>query len=280
MVSSGAPAWLWGKVRTMMSFGKMLATARPLEDGFALEVGADWLQGRTAYGGLSSALALEAARRALPVDLAAGLPLCSAQFSMIAPLSGPIEARARVVRQGRNAVWITSELWGEKGLGFIATCVFMHRRESVLDMAGYALPAHLIALDEAAPFTTKALPAFMQMHFDVRFALGREHVEAADLCWWVRLRDREGISAEVEAVLVGDALPTAVLPHLPKGTPISSMQWHVNMLSGEARPEDGWWLIRSTSRQSGSGLASEDILQWGANGTPAIAGLQSVAVFG
>ena len=34
----------------------ILAAATPVEGGFRAEIPADWLQGRTAYGGLSSAL--------------------------------------------------------------------------------------------------------------------------------------------------------------------------------------------------------------------------------
>ncbi|MCJ1960588.1 thioesterase family protein [Novosphingobium mangrovi (ex Hu et al. 2023)] len=259
----------------MPALVEMLSGAEALEDGFALAITPDWQQGRTAYGGLTSALAVEAARRVLPEPL----PLRSAQFSMIAPLVGRIEARAKIVRAGRNAVWVTAELVGEKGTGFLANCVFMHPRESVLALGGYALPDGLVPLEDAPVFETKVLPAFMQMHFDVRVAVPADRLQEADLCWWVRVRERDGLDADVEAVLLGDALPPAVLPHLPPRTPVSSMQWHVNMLNTAARPRDGWWLIRSTSRQSGHGLASEDILQWGEGGTPAVTGMQSVAVF-
>jgi len=77
-----------------------------LEGGFRAEVPASWHQGRTAYGGLSSALALIAAQRAggaMP-------PLRSAQVSMIAPLFGTIEVRASVQRRGRNATWVSAEI--------------------------------------------------------------------------------------------------------------------------------------------------------------------------
>ncbi|MCJ2183041.1 thioesterase family protein [Novosphingobium sp. 1949] len=233
-----------------------------------------WLQGRTAYGGFTSALALELARRALPEPM----PLASAQFAMIAPLAGPIEGQARIVRQGRNATWVTAQLGNARGCGFIANCVFMHPRESALAIAGYAPPPGVVPVAEAPALDVGHLPSFMERHFSVREALpgGSE----ADLCWWVRLNHREGLSGEVEAVLVGDALPPAVLPHLPRGTPVSSMQWHVNRLGADAVPADDWWLIRSTSRHCAQGLASEDIVQWGANGAPVIAGVQSVAVFG
>ena len=47
-----------------MTFATVLASARPLDGGFALTVTDDWLQGRTAFGGLTAALAYEVAKRA------------------------------------------------------------------------------------------------------------------------------------------------------------------------------------------------------------------------
>jgi hypothetical protein len=80
----------------MAGLGAMLAGAEPVEGGFALDIADDWLQGRTAYGGLTSAIA-PAAARGVSADLP---PLRSGQLSMIAPLAGRIEARARLLRQG------------------------------------------------------------------------------------------------------------------------------------------------------------------------------------
>ena len=44
----------------MISIRDILAAATPIENGFRAEIPASWLQGRTAYGGLSSALAVYA----------------------------------------------------------------------------------------------------------------------------------------------------------------------------------------------------------------------------
>lgn len=259
----------------MPGLGAMLAQAEPLGTGFAVDITEDWLQGRTAYGGLTSAVALAAAR-GLSDDLA---PLRSGQFSMIAPLAGRVEARAKVLRQGRNATWVAAELTGESGIGFTASFVFMRQTESVLSIDDYTMPPGVIALESAPPVPMEQAPAFLRNHFEARFAMPKEALGEADLCWWVRPRDRANLHPEVECLLCGDALPVAVWPLLSFRVPISSMQWHVNMLDPTPAP-DGWWLIRSTSRHAAHGGASEDILQWSAQGTPAVAGMQSVAVFG
>jgi hypothetical protein len=57
---------------------------------------ADWLQGRTAYGGLSAALCLQATVRS-HADLP---PLRSAQFCFIGPATGELDIAAAVLRQG------------------------------------------------------------------------------------------------------------------------------------------------------------------------------------
>lgn len=260
----------------MLGLGGLLADAEPLERGFTIDIPADWLQGRTAYGGLTSAISLAVAQQA---DVALP-PLRSAQLAMIAPLSGRIEARARVLRKGRNATWIASELVGENGIGFTASFVFMRRIESVLAIEGYSAPADVVPVDMAKAVPTARSPAFLRNHFDVRFALPKSALGRADLCWWVRACEREGLDPAVECLLCGDALPTAVLPLLSGNAPISSMHWHVNMLDPAPAAGDGWWLLRSTSEFARNGGASEHILQWSRTGVPVAAGIQSVAVFG
>ena len=50
----------------MTALSNILAEAKPTDGGFTAHIPTDWLQGRTAYGGLSSALALHAATLLYP----------------------------------------------------------------------------------------------------------------------------------------------------------------------------------------------------------------------
>ncbi|MEZ5743258.1 MAG: hypothetical protein R3D89_05900 [Sphingomonadaceae bacterium] len=52
-----------------MSRSAIIERAAPVEGGFRCAIPDGWLQGRTAYGGLSSALVLEAAQRAGGAEL-------------------------------------------------------------------------------------------------------------------------------------------------------------------------------------------------------------------
>ena len=256
-----------------MSFSAILASAHPLEGGFRCDVPADWHQGRTAYGGLSSALALTAAMRAggdLP-------PLRSAQFSMIAPLYGEVEVRARLVRQGRNATWICAEIAGQMGPGLTASFVFMGPVESGLRVDGLAPPADLVPVDEAAGFALRDhSPVFLKNHFDVRHALPRRAEKRPEICWWTRARERDGLDPMVELLLVADATPPAVAPLMDPKVPVSTMQWQVNLLTPAPQTRDGWWLLRSTGDHAGKGCTSQDETIWNSDGEAVLAGMQSI----
>ena len=260
----------------MTAFGELVAAADPLPDGLALSVPADWHQGRTAYGGFSSALALTAARRVAGQELP---PLRSAQVSMIGPLAGPVEARARVLRRGRNATWIAAEIASDGRVGLTASFVFMGPVESALHVDEQPLPRGLIPPSEAREFANRNAPAFQQNHFDVRFALPRSEEKQPELCWWVRARDRTGLDPMTEIVLTADALPPGVMPLIAPTVPVSTMQWQLNLLT-PAPATDDWWLLRSTGEHAENGCSSQRMAIWNTRGESVLAGMQSIALFG
>lgn len=98
----------------------ILANARPAEGWFDAQSPDSWLQARTAYGGLSAAIALDAARL-VDEDLP---PVQSAQISYIEPLAGHVTVRAQKLRSSRNASFVRSDVTGEAGLCLSATVVF------------------------------------------------------------------------------------------------------------------------------------------------------------
>jgi acyl-CoA thioesterase len=259
-----------------MSFSKLLAGAEPLGDGFALAVPETWHQGRTAYGGFSSALTLAAAMKvggALP-------PLRSAQVSMVAPVFGEVQVCAKLLRRGRNAVWMAAEVVREGEVAFTASFVFMGPVKSALHINDRPPPADMIGLDEARGFANERGPAFLYNHFDVRFALPKGDGKSPEMCWWVRARDRAGLDPMVELMLCADALPPGVMSLLTPATPVSTMQWQVNLLTPAPRTQDGWWLMRSTGDYAENGCSSQRMAIWNADGAPILAGMQSVALFG
>lgn len=261
-----------------MSFPALVEAAQPLTDGFATAVPKDWHQGRTAYGGFSAALALSAALRAGGEGLP---PLRSAQVSFVGPLYGPVEAHARVLRRGKNASWVSAEITREGEVGLTASFVFMGPVDSALHINDRAAPADLIPVEDAQPFAFREhSPAFLRNNFDVRFALPRSGDKRPELCWWVRVRERERLDPMTGLLLIADGLPPGVMPLLAPSVPVSTMTWQCNLLTPAPATRDGWWLLRSTGDYSEKGCSSQRMAIWSADGEPVMAGMQSVAVFG
>lgn len=231
------------------------------------------MQGRTAYGGASAALAFEAARCSAP-DLP---PLRSAQVSFVGPLGGALEASATLLRRGRNAAFVQADVVGEAGLGLRATFVFMGALDSHVDHDDAAAPP--VPPPEAAPVThLSAAPGFTR-NFDLAFAQGKDGPRAPDILRWARVKDRDGLHPMTEIMLVGDALPPAAMMLFERQGPISSMTWMVNLLTAEPRTRDGWWLLRASANYAKNGCSSQVMGVWSRDGAPAASGMQSVALF-
>ena len=258
------------------TFAELLAEAAELPDGIAVIIPETWHQGRTAYGGFSTALTLATAIKVggeLP-------PLRSAQVSMIAPVFGEVTVHARLLRRGRNAVWMAAEILRGGEVAFTASFAFMGPVESALHVNDRPAPTDRVPLAEARGFVNERGPAFLCNHFDVRFALPKGEGKSPEMCWWVRSRDWPALDPMVELILCADALPPGVMSLLTPATPVSTMQWQVNLLTPAPRTQDGWWLLRSTGDYAEQGCSSQRMAIWNADGAPILAGMQSVALFG
>jgi len=258
-----------------MSLPATLAAARPIEGGFAVTVPENWMQGRTTYGGFSTALALVAAQR-MGEDLP---PLRSATVNFVGPLAGDVEVRARVLRRGRNATWIDAEVVGETGIGLTATFVFMGPVEaSTLHLHDVPMPADVIPLDQAVPLPERAGPSFAP-NFERRFALPQPTKSRPEVCWWERVRETGGLDPMVSLILLADALPPGVMP-LTGPAPISSMTWLINLLTPLPETDGGWFLLRALGNYAEKGCSSQDMAIWNTRGEAVAVGMQSIAVFG
>ena len=260
-----------------MSFAEVLRAAQPQADGFRVAVPDDWGQGRTAYGGFSTALAYQAAVQAGGKGLP---PLRSVVVSFVGPLYGDLTVTARVLRRGRNATWIAAEVLRGDEVGLTASFVFMGPVASSLSYSDIPVPAGVIApeLLEDVPLDDY-LPVFRQ-HYDFREAIPPEQRRANELCNWVRLREPEGFDAMAQMLLIADALQPGMMALIPATAPVSSMTWQVNLLTAAPATRDGWWLLRSSGDHAEAGSSSQAMHVWNSAGEPVSSGMQAIAVFG
>ena len=259
-----------------VTFSQLLASARA-EDGVCqFDVPEGWMQGRTTYGGLSAALCLETAQRAFPD----APPLRSALISFIGPAGGPVEVRAKLLREGKSVTFVEADVSGEKGIATRCAFAFGGARQSQWNRTFTPAP-EMPAPEDCEVYLPEGMGPAFAPHFETRLASGARPVMGSsehDHFIWVRHKD-EKADGIVALLALADMPPPALMPMFSEPAPISSMTWMVNVLCDAPKTRDGWWLLESRAEHAGAGYSSQDMLVWNRDGEMVIAGRQSVAVF-
>jgi acyl-CoA thioesterase len=229
----------------------------------------EWLQGRTAYGGLSAAIALAASKAAYP-DLP---PLRSAQIAFVGPLSDDVTTTPTLLRRGKNSAYLTCNVTSTDGIGLHALFLFMASRPSVINHLDLTAP------DIAPPETALVDPAKLPQGFLTNFDLSVWTANEGTVRRWVRLRDRAGLDPEVELMLIADALPPAAMTLAKEWGPISTTTWQLNLVTDKVHTTDGWWLLEAKTLHAGHGSSSQTMTIWNRDRTPIATATQSVALF-
>lgn len=232
-----------------------------------------WTQGRTAFGGLSTALAYHAASH-VEDDLPG---LRSAQIAFTGPLFGALTAQTKMLRRGRSTAFVQSELFGEKGLGLHCNFIFASERQTKVkanNMEQPDFPPLPKGQDlHSGPeqfFTSKM--EFVGKRIDTSIKTNR-------LTRWMRLKDREGLNPMAEILCMGDSLPPSIMGLLDKNAMVSSMNWQINIIADHPATTDGWWLIDSHTHHADHGASSQFMSIWNSEQQLIATGIQSVAYY-
>lgn len=258
-------------------WSRLLASARAASGAAALDVPADWLQGRTVFGGLQAAVALRAMRTLVP-----DAPLRTLQGTFVAPAPpGTLHARAQVLRTGKSATHVEARLVDGDATLALLVGVFGAPRASALALAPRQPPAPAGA-PVAFPYVAGLTPAFTQ-HFDVRWLRGLPPYTGdtqTDHVLEVGLRD-EGPASEGHVLAMADFIPPLALSHLKAPAPGSTLTWMLELLAErfDALPLQRW-RIDATLAAARHGYTSQSVMVWGPGGEPLAMSRQSMVVFG
>ncbi|EIU5571794.1 TPA: thioesterase family protein [Pseudomonas aeruginosa] len=263
---------------SLTGFSSLINNLTKHDGKYTIDLPLDWLQGRTAYGGLSAALCLEATLRSFP----SLPPLRSAHFSFLGPAVGELSVSAGVSRQGRSTAFTQAAVEGEMGIAAQASFCFGATRFSGLEYCSITAPE--VYPPDAYPiyFSWLNRPNFMQ-HFDGRLVSGARPCtpgEQPEMLVWLRHKDRAIEASVVGLLALADALPPAIFVMFREPVPISTVTWSVDVLDESFENEEGWWLVRSVAESARNGFTTQSITIWAADGRPVLAARQNVAVFG
>lgn len=260
----------------MSSYTEIIQTFFESAPEYKIDLPENWLQGRTAFGGLTSALLIEALQHHYE-DLP---PLRTMQVNFIGPAAGPLTITHKELRRGKNNVTIEARLDSALGAGTYGYFTFGKSRELAESME-YPLNQPGVRPEDAEVMVPASEELRFLFNFERRLVSGPAIFSGsnnADMLLWTRHVDphaREGLGP---LIVLGDA-PPAALCALTTVQALSSMNWNINMLTDDLSTEDGWWLVRSATQFIRDGYSSQLIQIWNSKGQRVMDSMQHQAVF-
>ena len=261
----------------MSDFDSLMHAAR---DGRA-DLTPDWSQGRATFGGLLAAMAHEAMRGQLVDER----PLRSLAVSFVGPAAPdqPVDVSAEILRQGKAVTQVESRIHQGGDTVMVAMGSFGSGRESVVSVDQEAPPeAPDPGSAQPMPQIEGVTPDFMG-HYDLRFCLGGFPFSGSSertMGGWMRFSDAPRAVTHSHLVALVDTWPPAVLPHLSKPAPASTLSWTMELVHPlpSISPSD-WLLYRATIDQARDGYGLTRAGIWTADGELVARSQQTVTVF-
>ncbi len=262
-----------------LTMSSVLGAAEDDNNSIRYPVSSNWMQGRTTYGGFSSALLLNTARSHRD-DLP---PLRSALINFTAPIGSSPAVCSEILRQGRNVTTVSTraEIDGKT----VATGTFTFGRSQDSQYSVHCPPKPAKDPEQSEPYFPPEIPkppaAFLD-NFEIKLIEGARPFSGAERGYvrlWARHRD-EKIRDSIEGLIsIADMPPPAIFTMLNKPAANSSINWIFNVLSEDVRTRDGWWLMEHELTAGRNGYSSQVMRMWNTDGDLVVDGMQSVIIF-
>ncbi len=273
---------------TLTPLSSILSHRRHQGHDVAFEIPADWLQGRTSFGGLVSVFAVQAMR-----DVASGswpdhVSLRALQTNFIAPVeAGIVTVSVHVLREGKTVRQVQATVKQRDEVCALMVGVFGSDRDTAVPAllpTRPAVPKEPVDLP-FVPFVEGMRPNFTA-HLDLRWGDGAPPFTGVDT--WIaalhiRLLDDDAatLPRELMTVLMADASPTPVLSQFRKPTPASSVSWALELRPLAATETlDGWWRADNRAIAASGGYVNQQSMLWAPSGALAALAYQVVTVYG
>jgi acyl-CoA thioesterase len=264
-----------------MLFSETLASMQPSQQGWSVEIGEDWTQGRATFGGMVAALGNEAMRRLVPADRA----LRGLDTTFIGPvLAGTARIEAEVLRVGKAVTITQARLWSDDKIATTMTGIYGAARPVAIAISPQPIP--VASRVEDLPDSTLPVnmggPAFLQ-HFGLRWGEGTRPFTGTPLNRskaYIRHQDRVALT-ETHVVALIDVIPSPILQMMTRIAPASSLTWNLYFLNHDySFPPEAWWRIDTDVNSAGDGYSSQSSVISNPAGVPMAFSRQLVAVFG
>ena len=262
-------------------FASLLDKAQNANGEKRLRIPDDWMQGRTAYGGLVAAMALKSMRG----HVAPERKVRSLIFSFVGPLdSEPFLIQTELLRSGKAVTTIESKLIQDDKICCLAVGSFGGDRDSKIEIKPIErpeMPDPSKALE--LPYIDGLTPVFTR-HFDYRWAVGELPYSGKggeEIGGWINFREETNCLTEEWLIALADAWPTPVLSKLTEPAAASTLTWALGFvhLGRKTCSENDWWGCHCLIDSAERGYAHERSTVWDPEGQLALCGHQTTVVF-
>jgi acyl-CoA thioesterase len=265
----------------MKNFQALLAGVKETDQAneYSAHVDATWLQGRTAFGGLSTALIVKAMLEVIPADR----QLRSVAVMFVGPVpEGDHRIKLRELRVGGSVTHMQGELLCDGEVAATVSAAFGKDRQSAASLAGPVMP-DVVAPDsiQALPYIEGLTPTFTQ-HFDMRICSGGlpfSQSESADFSLWLRFKET-GTADLAALIAIADVPPMPGLNMIKAPGIGSSLSWYLEFPQAVSKADmSDWWFYDYRSQAAGNGYFHNYATIWDANGKAVMFSRQVATVF-
>lgn len=265
----------------MQSFSTLMSSVQStgLENEYRASIDESWLQGRTAFGGLSAALIVKAMLDFVPTDRR----LRSLAVMFVGPVpAGDHRIVLRELRVGGSVTHIQGEIQCNGEVGATVSAAFGKDRQSAITVAAPDSPTVAEPeLCDVFPFIEGLTPTFTQ-HFDMRMCTGSmpfSGANSADFSMWLRFKESAPIDLAA-LIAIADVPPMPGLNMIKPPGLGSSLSWYLEF--PQALPNasmSDWWFYDYRTQAAGGGYFHNYATVWGAGGQALMFSRQVATVF-
>lgn len=237
-----------------------------------------WLQGRSVYGGIQAALAVQAMQ-----PHSDGFPIRTLQATLCAPIpSGTVRVESRLLRKGGNTRQIEARFLHEGETLALFVGIFGRSRESVV-ARDFRHPSLDNLSGTPMPYVEGVMPRFLQQ-FDSTLLAGHfpgSGVADTQHIYRLSLKDAAPAASLQHVVAMADYPPPIGLSWINQFTRASTMTWMLNFTSHPFDTQNlADWVIDVQLDAAHDGYTQQTVTLFSPDGYAIARGTQCMVVFG
>ncbi|WP_285817711.1 acyl-CoA thioesterase [Echinimonas agarilytica] len=246
-----------------------------------LSIPKSWGQGRTVFGGISTALIYTAIKECI----ASGRVLRSLNTNFIGPLAfdTPFTIEVEVLREGRSATQVIGKAIQNDKVCVMSQACFGVARDSKVNVRNTQHHGMLAPKKRSyIPQIPKVVPNFIQ-HFELAKHDGGwpfTGKKTSHLHGWMRFKEPPECITDGHLIAMLDSWPPTLLQLIRWPAPISTMSWSIEFIHPHAdiQPTD-WFAYQASTRQAADGYGHTEANVWDSHGELVAISRQVVAIF-